>query len=229
MPLIPASADCVFPFDANMNDVLSHVSVSNYGAALSSAQKKFGTNSLYFNGTPSSGNRFEITMALNNLHTIAFWFYRVSAATSNWYPAAFSTYYTGRDVYAIVSNSASDTPLYGINYSMSGGATITRNEWHHMAVTQNGTTFKYYLDGALVATKTASVPVGVSRLCLGALITPGVDAGTYFNGYIDDLIVTNDEYWTANFTPPATAWGDSGYDLKRAFHDKQNEILFGGI
>ena len=73
----------------------------------------------------------------------------------------------------------------------------------HLALVRNGSTLTLYVNGVSEATstQTAAVVGTANRWWIG---TAGDSiAGSYFNGYVDDLRVTNGiARYTANFTPP---------------------------
>ncbi len=81
---------------------------------------------------------------------------------------------------------------YAVDYPVSN---LSNNTWYHAMVTFNGSIVKLYLNGQLVDSKPASgvVTYTVSNaLCIGA--EPGntvCDAGSPFNGKLDDIRVYN--------------------------------------
>ena len=81
--------------------------------------------------------------------------------------------------------------------------------WHHIALTRQGSTFRFFIDGVLDSTFSAT----------GALIAVADDVtvgrfqneATTFGGYIDDLRVTNGAAWyTGAFTPPSAPFALTG-------------------
>lgn len=220
MAAIPDSAISIFHFEDDMNDVLGNASISNSGTALSTTQKKFGAKSLYFNGTTSSGSRLTITPSSSSIETIAFWFYRTADLTNSWFQTPMCLKQSGtapNGAYFHLDDAQYDSyPVWrvasqtgGALASQTGGTAITTNTWHHVALTRDGTTFKYYLDGVLQATCVQTSPPTTNILYLGVLMGSSADAATYFQGYIDELIIATDILWTTNFTPPTDAYGAS--------------------
>ena len=64
--------------------------------------------------------------------------------------------------------------------SQTTGSGFATSTWHHIVVTQNGTTGAVivYVNGSSAATGTGAIPAGTSQLNIGASSTPG----TYFGG-----------------------------------------------
>jgi len=87
----------------------------------------------------------------------------------------------------------------------TGGTTITSGSWYHVAVVRDSTSLRTYLNGTEEsgsASYTSSITNPSGKLRLGA----GFNDASYFNGYIEDLRVTNGlARYTANFTPPTAA------------------------
>lgn len=92
----------------------------------------------------------------------------------------------------------------------STGTIAETTTWHHIAIVRNGDTLYLYIDG----TNDGSVALGA-----GAVINNSTNKfsigrqGEYtsnnFNGYIDEFRFSNGiARWTANFTPPVSAYDD---------------------
>jgi hypothetical protein len=96
--------------------------------------------------------------------------------------------------------------ISGAGVFISTGATISSNAWTHIAVTRNNGTWYGFINGTQIGSTTtqgtASV-TGTERF-VGVLGTTG--GGNAWNGYIDDLRVTQGvARYIANFTPPQQA------------------------
>ena len=185
--------------------------ITKYGnAAASTNYTKYNTKSVYFDG---SGDYLRADTALdgftgvNDAITIEAWVYTVSTATS-------STFWFGL-------NRASDgqnTLLLGhkevhINNVYDGdlNTPMTANQWHHFAYVYESGLHKIYLDGTEVYSKT-STPLNTSLSgCVFGIGTEfdtanGGTPGNYINGYIENLQVLNTKKYTADFTPPSSAF-----------------------
>lgn len=177
-------------------------------AQIDTAVVKYGTGSIEFDGTGDYLKTVE-NEALelgSGDWTIEFWIYfdavnngtvkylfdwRTSSDTSNSFLAQESsnswTYYNGAGA------------SIGTGFTSS---TFSASTWHHVAISKEGTTNRFFVDG----TNTASSS-DVSAYDSGTLVIGNRYAGAYFlNGYIDDFRVTKGlARYTSNFTAPTAA------------------------
>ena len=176
---------------------------------ISTTQKKFGTASLkllssncwspgYNNNNIGSGN-FTVEMWLypetgNGAGTgIINSRYFNGAATGTWgIQANFST---GVIIFWDLQNV--------VNITSSVTTITTLNTWHHLACVRSGSTVTIYFDGTNVGSGTMSTNFNSQEpYRLGDWDSSG---GNEYKGYVDDLHVTRDARYTANFTPPTAA------------------------
>ena len=141
------------------------------------------------------------------------WFYMTSSPGS------------GPDAHAVVSKWVSTTPgqrtifidientglrvyadLQGASNPVlitTDGGAISQHEWHHVAVTWDGSTYRAFLDGALEgSTSSSSAPIASSQV-----VKVGYNTNThYFGGYITDVrwITDGGAIYTSGFTPPTS-------------------------
>ena len=141
------------------------------------------------------------------------WFYMTSSPGS------------GPDAHAVVSKWVSTTPgqrtifidientglrvyadLQGASNPVlitTDGGAISQHEWHHVAVTWDGSTYRAFLDGALEgSTSSSSAPIASSQV-----VRVGYNTNThYFGGYITDVrwITDGGAIYTSGFTPPTS-------------------------
>jgi len=82
--------------------------------------------------------------------------------------------------------------VYGRVNDLSFSITLPSEEWHHLAVTYDGSDVSVYLDGSLEDTQSSpggwSTTTGSAGYVIGAVMTGGGPAGL-FSGAIDDLRV----------------------------------------
>jgi hypothetical protein len=91
---------------------------------------------------------------------------------------------------------------------LSFSATISSSVFTHVALVRNGNTWTCYFDGTSVATTTNSGTI--SSTADNLTIGNSDGSGDTFGGYIDEFRVTKGvARYTANFTPPTTAFPDS--------------------
>jgi hypothetical protein len=193
--------------NAMMNDLET---VGN--AQISTSVKKFGTGSMYFDGTGDYllGNGGQ---GLGGDFTIEAWVYaigftgeaRVIVDTRD---AWFST--TGLNFYF---NESGNLVMY-----VNGGDRITSSTayststWYHVALARSGSTITMYVNGTSVGTYTYSTALTDKTVIVGTA-TDNRNTGTAwkFYGYIDDLRITSGyARYTATFTPPTSALSDTG-------------------
>ena len=200
--------------NAMMNDLET---VGN--AQISTSVKKYGTGSLYFDGT---GDCLKPNPATTDLYafssgdfTIEMWFY-ITAFTNT-----YSTLYDSRPVstqgaYPTIAIQNNGKLYYYVSSAeriATATSAISTGQWYHLAVCRSGTSTKMFLDGTQVGSTYTDSTVyvnGASRPVIGAegFNSPPNDS---INGYIDDLRITKGyARYTATFTAPTSALSDTG-------------------
>jgi len=179
-------------------------------AKISTAQSKFGGSSMYFDGAgdylfSTSSPNFGIT----NIFTVECWLYLtvLPSGSNAMYITDFRGGTTNNYAFGVI-NSGANTILYGylgsIGGEIRGSTNITTGAWYHMAFVNTGSTLTGYLNGVSQGTLTTSFNQAATNLIVGARYTGATE---YINGYIDDLRITKGyARYTANFTPPTTAF-----------------------
>ena len=196
-------------FDQTAKTVLETVG----DAKVSTAQYKYGTGSIVFDGTgdylKTTPNTAILTFGTGDL-TLECWIYQTATSTST-YRVIF-----GDNVYG----SAGGYTLYSYNNALNlwkgsggGGAeviapagTITLNTWTHVAWTRSGSSNRLFINGTQVGNTTTDATNYTSTASfIGASQT-----GTFpFAGYIDDLRITKGyARYTSTFTAPTSALKD---------------------
>lgn len=180
------------------------------GAVTSTAQMKFGSASMLFDGAgdyllfPASADwrfatsRFTIDCwirpaVVNAWQTIV----ALNKTTVNQRSFEFRISNAGRLQFAGNSDGVSD-------WFMAAESTnaLTANVWQHVAVVRYESTWKLFINGAVEDTETSTKGLfaSTSQLDIGSM-NEGADQ--YFNGYIDELRVSHGvARWTDTFTPP---------------------------
>jgi hypothetical protein len=80
----------------------------------------------------------------------------------------------------------------GTNQRLDGATPVTDDEWHHLAITYDGTTSRIYVDGALDAEAPAPPPdTNSATVRFGRA---GGSGGARANGIIDEVIILNVAY-----------------------------------
>lgn len=213
----PSTTLCLINFNSSIYDVTGKSTVTNSGATITSDQTMHDTSTGYFNYQNKNYCKIDLSEAAQ---TITFWFYATGSNTANWYPTLFSTNSGSNNsggVYTHIDDGSYSTyPVFRANSATStqanngtyGSSVVTRNTWHHFACCKNGTNFLYFIDGTKCATVSQSGPPDITTVIIGAhMATPnGVTSGTYFSGYIDNVLITSDCLYTDDFTVPSEEW-----------------------
>jgi len=179
----------------------SHVLETSGNAQLSTAVKKYGSASMYFDGTGDY-----LTIPTNpgfvfgtGDFTIEAWFYIVSGAAG----AIFDTRSGSIGVTPLLFFSSST-----LRYYMNGGELITSGTtlsaatWYHVALARSSGSSKMFLNGV----QTGSTAADTNNFILTNTINigRGNDGNNVLNGYIDELRITKGfARYTANFTVPS--------------------------
>jgi hypothetical protein len=194
--------------NAMMNDLET---VGN--AQISTSVKKYGTGSMYFDGTgdwlsvPDSQN---FNFGSGNF-TIEFWIYLNSVSgtigilgkrtnEANYAPFIMIVTSSALKVYMSINGS-----LWAVNGLST--STLSTSTWYNIAVTRSGSTVYMFLNGTSVGstgTLSGALMTNTSPLYIGA--DSGSPSGSStLNGYIDDLRITKGvARYTGNFTPPTS-------------------------
>jgi hypothetical protein len=181
-------------FDGNLTDSSAEgQTVTAVGdAATTTAEAKFGSGSVVFDGT---GDSLEIDgdFSFAGDYTIEFWF-RVSDADEFYSLIGFSG---GTNMHV---HTYTDGKLYANDAAtgMIDGGTVVADTWHHIALVRSSGTTSLYQDGALVGSTGSAIGQGDGVLQVG-----NFGGGVALNGYIDELRVVETAVYTAAFTPPS--------------------------
>lgn len=183
--------------NAMMNDLET---VGN--AQISTSVVKYGTGSLYFDGTGD-----ELSAPLSQLlgfgsgdFTVEMWAYFNTSVISK--TLITSTNGTTIDT----SNTGyirAEVTVAGSGKRITGSQLMTTGTWYHIAYVRTTTTLTLYVDGTSVGTYS-----------IGTQVCDAVTGATrigVFDGYIDDLRITKGyARYTSNFTAPTAAFSNTG-------------------
>lgn len=195
--------------NAGIPDLAEQNALQTVGSAqVSTSVKKYGTGSLAFNGStdylisnPANANLYAFG---SGDFTIEFWLNLSGTGTYLIYdgrPAstqgAYPTIYTASGViYYYVSSANRIT-----------GPTLSTSTWYYVTVCRSGTSTKMFINGTQAGSTYTDSTTYLNTAGRPVIGADGNSLGTNpFNGYIDDLRVTNGvARYTANFTPPTAA------------------------
>ncbi len=180
-------------------------------AQIDTAQSKFGGASGLFDGTGdylTTPDHTGFNLGTGDF-TVEFWAKQNTTATTMRMVSTVSTPDAGVNYYGFGCYLASTF----LAFNAYNGAVVTRSAsrtvdtaWHHYAFVQSGSSFYMFQEGTLLGT-TASVSCGDSTSVLN--IGQDWNGGSQFDGWIDDLRITNGVgRYTSAFTPPTMAFPD---------------------
>ena len=181
--------------------------VTTYGDALiSTAQSKFGgadgLSSGYFDGSGDclSVNIFQFGYSGN--FTVELWVYQLSQNSKR-------AFVDITDFILYCDANESTLRVYHGGVVLSGG-TVPLNQWTHIAVTRQGSIGRMFVNGVKVSENT-SYTAPLSSANTVATIYIGAENGSanFYNGYVDELRLTQSARYTANFTPPSAPFPDA--------------------
>jgi len=161
----------------------------------------------YFDGSdnltiPANAN---FTLSTSN-YTMEFWVYPNSFSAPN-VPLAYGWSDAGSPRLIVFAQNTNGTFIVyyndaGTNFTSSN--TVTLNQWNHVALVRNGSTFTLYINGVSGASASNSIsyPALVNPVIIGSSWNGSVGTN-FYNGYISDVrICIGTAVYTSNFTPP---------------------------
>jgi hypothetical protein len=201
------------------NSIHTHaLSLIGGGVTVSTAQKKWGTSSIYNSNTGGANTNFIQAPAGD-----AYWGFGSDDFTIDaWVRptvinADFSTFFdSGRtsSPFYSVRFGMKNSGVLGFNASNTGttwtstltGTTVMAiNTWYHVAAVRSGDTLYAFLDGVLEGSTSFTGSVYYDATSTPSLLYANSWSDTQFTGYCNDLRVTKGvARWTENFTMPTT-------------------------
>ena len=200
-----------------------------YGATTSATRAKFGTKSLYLNGTTFGSAPYlsvpyssEFDLSTGDW-TVECWAYATALNANN---NLFAITNTGSSYAQVTVVPQSDGSAYFLTQGSGGdwldttlaaAGSFALNTWQHVAAVRAGNVFRLYVNGTSVVSFTAASSLssgsGVStiaaRLGNGSATTGNSSAGSQtWQGYIDEFRVTKGvaRYTGGSLTVPTAAF-----------------------
>jgi hypothetical protein len=178
------------------------VTVGN--AQISTLVKKYGTGSMYFDGTGDyltapDNNNFSFG---TGDFTVECWIYlnainRLNGIWTNG-PAT-----TGAFGFYVLINNRLEAVFYN-GGTLNSSTSLAANTWYHVAASRSSNTTRLFVNGTQEAIVTAAINNTTNKCSVGNSFTNLSDS---LNGYLDDLRITKGvARYTANFTPPTQAF-----------------------
>ena len=187
--------------NAGIPDLAMQNDLQTVGSAqVSTSVKKYGTGSLYFDGSSNivSAPSTQFAWGTGDF-TVECWLYNtvsfVSGGTNiTGTMASGGALFFGNTTYGIAWNA------FGVGNVVTYSTQLSLNTWYHIAYSRNSGTGRLFVNGSLVGSASDSNNYTATTFNSGGV------SSQYFTGYIDDLRITNGlARYTANFTPPTSA------------------------
>jgi len=216
-------------------------------AQISTAQSKFGGASALFDGVSDYVTMTATSDVIFGTadFTWEFWFRTINKPTSGngRFPVLLKnngagTFASGQawigmyDRHQSTGNSTFFTvwcPYYFYNLSGNGPllrstTTISNNTWYHVAITRESGVFKLWINGNNEASRTATINLENPGTTQRDMRIGMGDSSTdnSYNGYIDELRVSNIARYSANFTPATSAFTNDSSTLLLMHADGTN-------
>ena len=208
------------------NSGTKHTLTANGNAQHSTAQSKIGASSIYLDGSGDSvdntandaGSSFDFGSAGD--FTLECWA-RPSALSS---AKAIMDIRGNHGDYIEVYFNGSSIGIDGTNVSISGSSSFSTNTWYHIAVVRSGGTVTIYKDGVSIGTDTTTGQIGGTdySVVFGRYRATGGATGEYYNGYLDEIRISNTARYTTTFTPSTTAFTEDANTLLLIHSDTTN-------
>jgi len=198
----------------------SNNSVTFVGTAqISTAQSKFGSSSMLFDGDSDyltvTNSSFSTFNASGATFTIEFWVYFNSISGQQDFVMNYANS-SGGLIIRKTTGHVIQTNLSGDGDDITGTTTVSTGQWYHVALSGSSGSYKLFLNGTQEgSTYTGSLGAGSSTYQIGAFYWSGNLYGP-LNGYLDDMRFTAGlARYTSNFTPPTTAHSTSAGDVNK--------------
>ena len=199
----------------------SNNSVTFVGTAqISTAQSKFGSSSMLFDGDSDyltvTNSSFSALNASGATLTIEFWVYFNSISGQQDFVVNYANSSGGLVIRKNNSGNVLGVNLSGDGADITGTTALSAGQWYHVALSGSSGSYKLFLNGTQEgSTYTGSLGAGSSTYQIGAFYWSGSLYGP-LNGYLDDMRFTAGlARYTSNFTPPTTAHSTSAGDVNK--------------
>ncbi len=179
-------------------------------AKIVTSTRKYGTGSMYFDGTGdylasySDLTKSNCTFRTGDF-TIEAWVNFATVGTNLGIADTATNTTGGSNVQWYMFRRSTNVIGFGIHGAdpiISSTTNTAASTWYHLAVTRSGTSVRMFINGVLESSTTNSTDLVAASLQLGLVATP-----YSMHGYIDDFRITKGvARYTANFTPPTTTF-----------------------
>ena len=215
------------------NSGTKHTLTANGNAQHSTAQSKIGSSSMVFDGAGdyvSVSNPSDIK-GLGDF-TIECW---VRPDATSFSGSRFIMGNgSGQDITATIGfmQKGSDgkvyfhgyigSTAYHPEYSNTVGVSVSTTAWTHVSAVRSGGTITVYKDGVSQGTISNSSAVSTPSSNAYSIGRLGSYNGGYYDGYLDEIRISNNARYTSGFTPSTTAFTDDDNTLLLVHSDTSN-------
>lgn len=173
-------------------------------AQIDTAQSKFGGSSALFDGT---GDYIAVEPASDfafgtNDFTVEMWVRFNSLPSAGNYVVFYDHRPTSTSGAYISLTLKGSTIVYYSDADRITSSTISTGTWYHLALSRSGTSTKMFIDGTQAgSTYTDSTSYLSTKLFVGG---DSLSNTSLYNGWIDEIRVSNSARYTTTFTPSTT-------------------------
>jgi hypothetical protein len=178
-------------------------------AQVDTAQSKFGGSSAQFDGTGDYLTVQNIAGGITDAQTFEFWIRFADLPASGGFRMV-----AGDGSAARYLGVLNDGGTYRWEVSFSDGQYVERfttslstGVWYHIALTKSGSTLKMYQAGTTLTSAVSFNTMSSEKTLFVAgtnYIGTWAPGSYFFNGHMDEIRVSNNVRYTANFTPSTT-------------------------
>lgn len=206
--------------------------ITNNGVSISGVQSKFGGKSLNF--VASEYDYFETDYdGFDSDFTIDFWVYHVPTGSESWAKLFSTQFYNvnGGFLAEMYDTNVTSYRFYYTGFDAQAiNFTLPANEWVHLAFVQRSDVMTVFVNGTNIGQTNKPVALNRSNIKFGIVDQELSKFGSYFNGYMDEICISNVARWTANFTPPEKPYGEitihtETKEIKKIYTDWQEHNL----
>jgi len=181
------------------------------GAAISTAQSKWGGSSIFFDGVNdhiTSASHSDWAFGTSDFTVEAWIYFNAHTATAT-FLGNYTNSTTGWWLRYVTTSGGGLQFGYGDSGLGFGSFVPNNSQWYHIAWSRSGSTNRLFADGVQTGSDVNNAQNYASTAALygGRL---GALSSQFFSGYMDDIRITKGvARYTANFSVPTAAFPDS--------------------
>ena len=186
-----------------------HTVTPSGNAQVDTAQSKFGGASLLLDGT---GDYLTVADSTDwnfgtGAFTYDFWLRQNSGGTGVWIDSG------DQNGVAFYQEAGLIRAYIKGNFFELGAKTFTAGQWYHAAFVRSGSSVYTFFDGVQHGStgSNSSDITGPTMVRIGTGVGENqVPATRYWNGWMDEVRISNSARWTSDFTPPSAEYSADG-------------------